>query len=149
MERRQAIPHSCDTVWDIDSQQHAACLATRSALLAQKNVTSTLVRLGHVMESGKTAVNFERGLHNEFGVPFRFKKVERFPPEALQWQAVSRRKLLATKAARDLTDTGIERIPAHATDNWVAGDFLYVRLCIPGRKCGRTEQKTLPRDRLS
>ena len=93
---------------------HACVLCTKASLEEDSNNPANLVRLGHILASGKTweSVLLHAALVNR---KFRYHHVEsadRLPPEFPEWQAYTTRILDLSAGARDM------RLKAADNGNW-------------------------------
>ena len=83
------------------------CLAHQLVLSMKPNMaliidlSGSLVRLGHLFESGRVAEKFSAEL-NKLVDRATFHAVPRLPPEALGWQAKSTRLFARCRASRDI-----------------------------------------------
>lgn len=83
---------------------HSAVLALKPLLQCMDcDVPGNLVRLGHIMESGRTSSLYLKALEDEIGDHFQYRQVLRFPPEAEQWRRKAERILVLSRAAQDLS----------------------------------------------
>ena len=143
----QALEDTCIiTLLPISCCAHSAVLALKPLYAGLDDLPSKLVKLAHLLESGRVASSYISALKAEVAHRFEFREVAAMPPGAAAWRLKAKRVLELSRAARDLTEADEEFILAcdNGTD-WDDREKI-VHMCIRGRcplECAGSRAKAL------
>ena len=139
-------PGGSRSVLDVTCFSHKACLCTRSAYREGivGKLRSVLVRLGHLMQSGKNTDDYDRALAAETSHTFRYRLVLAMPPEAVEWFAAASGLMKATRGSLDLTQQEEDEILEYFNGPWDDDDNIW-HYCLPHCRfdCRRTRGGSL------
>ena len=118
------------TIFDLNCTSHAACLAGKPAYLAFEGLPDALVRLAHLLESGRAVRTFEGVLDRLVEKNFRWREVFELPQQAAQWRSNANKIFQPSLVAMDLTQTDVDDILRH--DNGDPASNLFWHYCRVG-----------------
>ncbi len=78
---------------------------------------ATLVRLGHILEGGRSASMFEAKIQELVNKSFRWRLVAELPAGHARWEQEARRVLALARGARDMDAELIEDCVAGGTSD--------------------------------
>lgn len=116
---------------------HSAVLTTQPIFGALGDITTILVRLGHLMESARVAKAYTNSLRNTVSKWFKFVRVRRLPEGAEDWAQRSRQVLEQTRGAQDLSEEQERVLLAAANGDWSKEEAASVCAGTCGAKLGR------------
>ena len=108
---RRSGTNKYDLFWDIDCRHHGGALCNRPVLKRIPGISTALVKMAHLLESGRSMEAFLKGLDSlvDHG-DYQYRRVYEYPPEYIEWQREARRVLELSRVALDLTDADLEAI---------------------------------------
>ena len=115
---------------DVNCQSHQACLLNRGALDGAGDLSTVLVRLGHVVQSGKQKASFQTELDHSVEDIHQYRAVLVLPANTDELKEAYRRMLRPSVLCGDLTDADVEAMVDH--DNGGPGAF-WIHFCLVGR----------------
>ena len=110
--------------------RHSAALCTRPIYEKVDGLAGNLVRLAHLLESGRAAAQFNAHLIALVDSTFDYKRVVRYPPEVEVWRAQNARVLSESHGARDLTPEARQRIIDFDNGCWDEAEKI-THDCLP------------------
>ena len=138
------IGSAADTLLSVDCAGHSVVLTIKPIYRRISNFNSTLVRLGHILETGRCAQSFNRLLDSEVEAWFEFREVREWPDQFDQWNAHARSVLRRSRPCQDLTPEQEESILAADNgdwNSWSVWHFCKGEDCP--LKCNGSRQKSL------
>lgn len=112
---------------------HSAVLGMKPVFQSLGDVPGTLVRLGHLLESGRNAGNYYQAVMDEIESDFHYDEVAIMPPEAAAWHSAARKVLEMSRPALNLTPEDEEAILAADNGNWAEKTVRH--LCLNAGRC--------------
>ena len=123
---------------------HSAVLAMKPLYASLDGLPGQLVKLAHVLESGRTARSFVEELQKEVSEHFVYKEVRELPAQAQQWRDHAAGLLRQSRPVQDLTPTQENTILAADNGDW--DDDLITHWCVRGKcplECQGCPKKSL------
>ena len=121
------------TLHDQRCCSHSACLCQKPFMEQYHGLPSTIVRLGHVLESGRAAAAFSEKVQQLANASFRYKAVSAYPPGYDEWGRKAQRVLEYSRSTRSLT-VQQERLVLQA-DNGDWDEDLITHFCLTNGRC--------------
>ena len=113
---------------------HQACLCTRPAYKACGDLSTTVVRLGHVLSGSTQMQRFLACLDDEVAAQFSRKPCIELSAEAAEWRKRSQWLIAASLPGKDMTDADVEALLDFFNGPWKPGGPL-LRYCLPFGRC--------------
>ena len=145
-EQRRLGPHGPateTTILNVHCVAHSIALALKPVTKSFPGLSSFIVRVGHLHNSGRASQKIMDALSAVVKKRFRFR-VALVPPEGFgRWQARNRTLLELTSSSMDLTETQRDEILYFLNGDWEIDDDdgPILHWCLPGCRCGGTKQQ--------
>ena len=110
------VPSPSQTLLDLNCFGHTTVLCMKPLIVAL-GINSHLVRLGHILESGRSSDQYQEQLEKMVNSSFIYKPVDEFDKQALGWHQKTKRILEESRPARDLTEEDERVILAAISSN--------------------------------
>ena len=107
---------------------HQACLLTRPCYQACGDLSTSVLRLGHILGSARQFSAFLRCLDQEIDSSYEHVPVFSYPDEMQTWRRYSMWIMTASQAAQDLIPEEVEQIVNHFNGKWEPGS-TYKHYC--------------------
>ena len=109
---------------------HSAVLVAKPLYKRIGDLSSKLVRWGHLLEGGRTVTNFNDMIEAEVKDTFNYVQVPKLPEEVVQWRQHAEHILRLTRPAGDLSPEIESSILAGLNSNW--DEERVTHFCIKG-----------------
>lgn len=109
---------------------HSAVLAMKPLMESFGDVPKNLVRLGHLLESGRTSSAYIRELTAVVKGSFKYQMCVRLPPESAEWRAKAERILQLSRPAMDLSPEQEQHILFADNGDWDSDEVVHY--CVQG-----------------
>ena len=138
---------------DVHCLGHQACLLTKPAYERCGDLSSTIVRLGHVLQSARAARGFRAALERWAVTHFKYKRCLVLPVESATWRRDAAVALEGSVACCDLSVEDEQLILNHDNGSWSNEDYehyctgSYAHPC-PAGCCNKEESLAICKEIL-
>ena len=123
------------SIFSASCAAHACVLTVKPLIDAMANCAANIVRLGHLLENGRTWYSYIEKLKAVHKTNFKYRLVEsedRLPADFASWHQKARRVLERARPGGDLTRDQEERILASDNGDWDCWDSI-PHYCVVGK----------------